>query len=199
MVPSMALFFMGDTYCLPAQTAVLHLLSGAVVAPLAKPLVCFLQTQAACRAWWTCKSGRSFCLVNKSCAAEPCSLYAVYVTFIMSMLQAGFSPQAVMGHCVTMTPAGQFVELYCQRCPRLQSASDYTLLLVAVSDARRHRSSNLQLLPVSTRDVTPPTFLTAPSVSNIGESNFTLTLSLSEPGEKRLPNLYKIIKLHSPY
>ena len=78
------------------------------------------------------------------------------------------------------------MELYCQRCPVLQSASDYTLLLVAVSDARRHRSSDLQLLPVRTRDVTPPTFLTAPTVSDIGESNFTLTLSLSEPGEKRL-------------
>lgn len=87
-----------------------------------------------------------------------------------------------------MAHAGKFLELYCQRCPKLQSASDYTLLLVAVSDARRHRSSSLQLLPVSTKDVTPPSFLTAPSVSNVGESNFTLTLSLDEPGEKRLHN-----------
>ena len=79
--------------------------------------------------------------------------------------------------------AGRFSELYCQRCPKLKSASDYALLLVAVSDARRHHSSALQLLAVSTRDVTPPTFLTAPSVSNIGESNFTLTLALSEPGK----------------
>lgn len=89
-----------------------------------------------------------------------------------------------MGHHVTH--AGKFLELYCQRCPKLQSASDYTLLLVAVSDGRRHRSSDLQLLPVSTRDVTPPTFLTAPSVSDIGERNFNLTLSLSEPGENGL-------------
>ena len=74
-------------------------------------------------------------------------------------------------------------ELYCQRCPRLASATDYTLLLVAVTDARRHRSSNLQLLPVSTKDITPPVFLTAPSASGIGESSFTLTVTLNEPGE----------------
>ena len=79
--------------------------------------------------------------------------------------------------------AGRFSELYCQRCPKLKSASDYALLLVAVSDARRHHSSALQLLAVSTRDVTPPTFLTAPYVSNVGESNFTLALALSEPGK----------------
>ena len=65
----------------------------------------------------------------------------------------------------------------------LESATDYTLLLVAVSDARRHRSSALQLLPVNTRDVTPPVHLTNPVVSNIGESNFSLTVTLSEAGE----------------
>lgn len=91
-----------------------------------------------------------------------------------------------MAPYIPVADAGKFLELYCQRCPKLQSASDYTLLLVAVSDARRHRSSDLQLLPVSTRDVTPPTFLTAPSVSDIGERNFNLTLSLSEPGKDAL-------------
>ena len=79
--------------------------------------------------------------------------------------------------------AGKSPELYCQRCPQLASATDYTLLLVAVTDARRHRSSGLQLLPASTKDVTPPVFLTAPSASGIGESDFTLTVTLSEPGE----------------
>lgn len=85
--------------------------------------------------------------------------------------------------------AGTFSELYCQRCPKLKSASDYALLLVAVSDARRHHSSALQLLAVSTRDVTPPTFLTAPSISNPGESNFALTLALSEPGKQAMLKL----------
>ena len=78
--------------------------------------------------------------------------------------------------------AGDSPELYCQRCPTLESASDYTLLLVAVSDAHRHRNSALQLLPVSTKDVTPPLFLSSAYTSGIGESNFTLTVQLSEPG-----------------
>ena len=55
---------------------------------------------------------------------------------------------------------------------------------MAVSDARKHRSSDLQLLPVSTKDITPPTFLTAPVASDIGESSFTLTVSLSESGKE---------------
>lgn len=78
--------------------------------------------------------------------------------------------------------AGDSPELYCQRCPTLESASDYTLLLVAVSDAHRHRDSALQLLPVSTKDVTPPVFLSTPYASGIGDSNFTLTVQLNEPG-----------------
>lgn len=78
--------------------------------------------------------------------------------------------------------AGDSPELYCQRCPTLESASDYTLLLVAVSDAHRHRNSALQLLPVSTKDVTPPVFLSTAYASGIGESNFTLTVQLNEPG-----------------
>ncbi|KAL0035306.1 hypothetical protein WJX77_000193 [Trebouxia sp. C0004] len=77
---------------------------------------------------------------------------------------------------------GDSPELYCQRCPMLESASDYTLLLVAVSDAHRHRNSALQLLPVSTKDVTPPVFFRTAYASAIGESNFTLTVQLSEPG-----------------
>ncbi|DBA74581.1 TPA: hypothetical protein ACH3X2_009453 [Trebouxia sp. C0005] len=77
---------------------------------------------------------------------------------------------------------GDSPELYCQRCPTLESASDYTLLLVAVSDAHRHRDSALQLLPVSTKDVTPPVFLSTPYASGIGDSNFTLTVQLNEPG-----------------
>lgn len=85
--------------------------------------------------------------------------------------------------------AGGSPELYCQRCPTLESATDYTLLLVARSDAHRHRSSALQLLPVTTRDVTPPIHLINPSVSNIGEVNFSLTVTLDEPGEhKGLPS-----------
>ena len=95
-----------------------------------------------------------------------------------------------------MTDAGNSAELYCQRCPKLKSASDYTLLLVAVSDARRHRRSELQLLPISTRDITPPIFLAAPSVSNTGESNFTLTVTLSEPGKKGLHKLHGTACLH---
>lgn len=79
--------------------------------------------------------------------------------------------------------AGDSPELYCQRCPSLESASDYTLLLVAVSDAHRHCNSALQLLPVSTKDVTPPVFLSSAYASAIGESNFTLTVQLSEPGK----------------
>ncbi|DBB14474.1 TPA: hypothetical protein ACH3X3_004761 [Trebouxia sp. C0006] len=77
---------------------------------------------------------------------------------------------------------GDSPELYCQRCPTLDSASDYTLLLVAVSDAHRHRNSALQLLPISTKDVTPPVFLSTAYASGIGESNFTLTVQLNEPG-----------------
>ena len=61
------------------------------------------------------------------------------------------------------------------------------LLLVAVSDAHRHRSSALQLLPVSTRDVTPPLFVNSAYVSNMGESNFTLTVQLNEPGRTSTP------------
>lgn len=91
-----------------------------------------------------------------------------------------------------MMHAGKFSELYCQRCPKLKSASDYALLLVAVSDGRRHRSSVLQLLPVSTRDVTPPTFLTAPSISNVRESSFTLSLALSEPGKSMPRSLHHV-------
>ena len=58
------------------------------------------------------------------------------------------------------------------------------MLLVAVSDARRHCKSGLQLLPVTTLDVTPPRFLSSASASasNVQESNFTLTVSLDEPG-----------------
>lgn len=56
------------------------------------------------------------------------------------------------------------------------------MLLVAVSDARRHCKSGLQLLPVATLDVTPPQFLASASASNVQESNFTLTVSLDEPG-----------------
>lgn len=54
--------------------------------------------------------------------------------------------------------------------------------MVAVSDARRHCKSGLQLLPVTTLDVTPPLFLTSATASNVQESNFTLTVSLNEPG-----------------
>lgn len=80
------------------------------------------------------------------------------------------------------TAVGDAPELYCQRCPSLQSATDYVVLLVAVSSARRHCKSGLQLLPVTTSDVTPPTFLSSASASNVQESNFTLTVSMNEPG-----------------
>ena len=91
----------------------------------------------------------------------------------------------IHAHAELILCAGDSPELYCQRCPKLNSASDYILLLVAVSDARRHRSSALQLLPVSTRDVTPPVLLTTPAVSNIFQSNFTLNVMLNEPGEPK--------------
>ena len=72
--------------------------------------------------------------------------------------------------------------MFCQRCPSLSSASDYTVLLVPQSAKRLHRSGALHLLALSTRDVTPPTFVTPPYINNVTVNTFTLNVELDEPG-----------------
>ena len=73
--------------------------------------------------------------------------------------------------------------MFCQRCPSLSSASDYTILLVPQSAKRLHRSGALHLLALSTQDVTPPTFVIPPYVNNVTVNTFTLNVELDEPGE----------------
>ena len=86
---------------------------------------------------------------------------------------------------VPICSAGVQPNLFCQRCPSLSSASDYTILLVPQSAKRLHRSGALHLLALSTRDVTPPTFVIPPYITNITVNTFTLNVELDEPGETR--------------
>ncbi len=122
-----------------------------------------------------------------TCTAE--SLLMLLLTMQMRQCRSSIVSDICSFGCAGASP-----ELYCQRCPKLDSASDYTMLLVAVSDARRHRSSALQLLPVSTKDVTPPVFVSAATASNVGESNFTLTVELDEAGEPPQSPTWQLIQ-----
>ena len=86
---------------------------------------------------------------------------------------------------VPICSAGAQPNFICQRCPSLSSASDYTILLVPQSAKRLHRSGALHLLALSTQDVTPPTFVIPPYITNITVNTFTLNVELDEPGGTR--------------
>ena len=103
------------------------------------------------------------------------------LAFLLDALLCRCAVQLVLPE-VVICSAGAQPNLFCQRCPSLSSASDYTILLVPQSAKRLHRSGALHLLALSTQDVTPPTFVTPPYINNVTINTFTLNVELDEPG-----------------